>query len=68
MKPLIKLSDDELARALEQTATNVVPSYNDLVAEVDRRIARRQTQASLMLSVVSLAIAAGAFLLAMLRP
>lgn len=62
------MSDDELSAKLEQTSVNVVPSYNDLVAEIDRRIARRQTQASLMLSVVSLAIAAGAFLLAMLRP
>lgn len=68
MKPLVKMSDDELSAKLEQTSVNVVPSYNDLVAEIDRRIARRQTQASLMLSVVSLAIAAGAFLLAMLRP
>lgn len=66
-KPLTKFSQAELEELLEQRAEHVEHSYNSVLAELDRRAARKLTEASLTLSVVGVAIAVGALLLSALR-
>lgn len=66
-RPLTKHSRAELEELLEQKAEHVEHSYNSVLAELDRRAARKLTEASLILSVVGVAIAVGAFILSVLR-
>jgi hypothetical protein len=66
-KPLPDLTDDELRSELRQSAEHVSYAYNDLMAEIDRRAARRQATASFFLGVVSIVIAVVAVLVAVFR-
>jgi hypothetical protein len=67
-KPLLELSEREIREAAARTAEDVQYSYNDYLAELDRRAANRQARASFVLSVVSVAIAVAAVLVAAFRP
>ena len=65
--PLIDLTDDEVRDRLRAVSTQTVFTYDDLLAELDRRARWREARASFALSVVSVAIAVGAVLVAVLR-
>jgi len=66
-RPLTDYTDDELRTLLRQHAEHVVYSYNGIVDEMDRRAANRQARASLVLSVVGLAIAVAAIIVAAVK-
>jgi len=63
-RALIDLTDDELRTALRAQAEHVIYSYTDLLHELDRRAARRASQAALLLAGVAIAIAIVALLVA----
>lgn len=66
MKPLTDLSDEELRLALDRKASNVVPSYNDIVAEMDRRQIRDDARRDRLITMVSVSIAAVAAIASMI--
>ena len=66
-RPIIDLTDHELRRALDAKAREVVYSYNGVVAEMDRRAARRQATASFVLSALGLVIAVAALVVTALK-
>jgi hypothetical protein len=68
LKPLFDLSERQIREIATANAEFVVYSYNDYMAELDRRAANRQARASVLLSVVSVSIAVAAVLVAALRP
>jgi hypothetical protein len=60
-------TDAQVLEALRNNANHVVYAYNDLIAELDRRAARKQARESRILSVVSVLIAVAAIIVAALK-
>jgi hypothetical protein len=67
-RPLPDLTDAELREALVTHSQNVYHSYDSIMAEMDRRAARRQATAQFVLSVVAIVIAVIALVVSALRP
>jgi len=61
------LTEGELRELLRSQAQTVVYSYNAVMDELDRRSARRQATAQLVISVVSIVIAVVALVASVLR-
>jgi hypothetical protein len=66
-KPLIDLSDKELRAQIRTESARVTISYKALIGELDRRAQSRQARGSFILSVVSMAIAVVAVIVAASR-
>ena len=66
-RPLPDLSDAELRSALASEAEHVSYSYTAIIAEMNRRAALGQADASFRLSLVSIAIAIAAVVIAALK-
>lgn len=64
----IDWSDEKLNRRIREIGKNTDLDYVELVAELNRRATNRQARATMVLSIVSAAIAIAAIIVTVMKP